>query len=74
MQMILTNHILQPFPLQTTSLFGGSSGIPTSSAALGPVGVATVPRNVNIHIHTGMFYLTNVLVRVLQREFNGIQF
>lgn len=72
--MILTSYILQPFPLQTTSLFGGSSGVPTSSVALGPVGVATIPRNVNIHIHTGMFYVTNALVRVLQRGIKSIQF
>ncbi|XP_057796956.1 uncharacterized protein LOC131012983 [Salvia miltiorrhiza] len=45
--------MVQPFPLQTTSLFGGSSGASTSHVPMGPVGVATVPRNVNIHIHTG---------------------
>ncbi|XP_047980426.1 ubiquitin-like domain-containing protein CIP73 isoform X2 [Salvia hispanica] len=45
--------MVQPFPLQSTSLFGGSSGVSTSHVPLGPVGVATVPRNVNIHIHTG---------------------
>ncbi|XP_042062960.1 ubiquitin-like domain-containing protein CIP73 [Salvia splendens] len=45
--------MVQPFPLQSTSLFGGSSGVTTSHVPLGPVGVATVPRNVNIHIHTG---------------------
>lgn len=57
-KMILTvNHLLQPFPLQTTSLFGGSSGVSTSSVPMGPLGVATVPRNVNIHIHTGILYL-----------------
>ncbi|KAL1542849.1 ubiquitin-like domain-containing protein CIP73 [Salvia divinorum] len=45
--------MVQPFPLQSTSLFGGSSGVSTSHVPMGPVGVATVPRNVNIHIHTG---------------------
>ncbi|XP_042035862.1 ubiquitin-like domain-containing protein CIP73 [Salvia splendens] len=45
--------MVQPFPLQSTSLFGGSSGVTASHVPLGPVGVATVPRNVNIHIHTG---------------------
>lgn len=55
--MIVTvNHLLQPFPLQSTSLFGGSSGVTTSHIPMGPVGVATVPRNVNIHIHTGILY------------------
>ncbi|XP_004499322.1 uncharacterized protein [Cicer arietinum] len=44
--------MVQPFPLQTSSLFGGplSSSTP---ATLGTVGVGSVPRNVNIHIHAG---------------------
>ncbi|XP_050892990.1 ubiquitin-like domain-containing protein CIP73 isoform X4 [Lathyrus oleraceus] len=43
----------QPFPLQTSSLFGGplSSSTP---ATLGTVGVGTAPRNVNIHIHAAI--------------------
>lgn len=45
--------MVQPFPSQTTSLFGGSSGASVSPVAMGPVGVTSVPRNVNIHIHTG---------------------
>ncbi|KAK2452202.1 ubiquitin domain-containing protein CIP73 [Trifolium repens] len=42
--------MVQPFPLQTSSLFGGplSSSTP---ATLGTVGVGSAPRNVNIHIH-----------------------
>ncbi|KAK4429464.1 Ubiquitin-like domain-containing protein CIP73 [Sesamum alatum] len=45
--------MVQPFPLQTSSLFGASSGVSPSPMAMGPVGVASIPRNVNIHIHTG---------------------
>ncbi|KAL0314484.1 UNVERIFIED_CONTAM: Ubiquitin-like domain-containing protein CIP73 [Sesamum angustifolium] len=45
--------MVQPFPLQTNSLFGASSGVSPSPMAMGPVGVASIPRNVNIHIHTG---------------------
>ncbi|KAL9999816.1 hypothetical protein Hdeb2414_s0460g00898641 [Helianthus debilis subsp. tardiflorus] len=36
--------MVQPFPLQTSSLFGGSAG---------PVGIGAVPRHLNIHIHPG---------------------
>ncbi|KAL2241930.1 UNVERIFIED_CONTAM: Ubiquitin-like domain-containing protein CIP73 [Sesamum indicum] len=42
-----------PFPLQTSSLFGGSSSVELNPVAISPVGVGNVPRNVNIHIHTG---------------------
>lgn len=43
---------LQPFPLQTSSLFGAS--VPSSNPAnVGPVGVGNVPRHINIHIHAG---------------------
>ncbi|KAG8378028.1 hypothetical protein BUALT_Bualt08G0095600 [Buddleja alternifolia] len=47
--------MVQPFPLQTSSLFGGSTsaGVSSTPVAMGPVGVGSVPRNVNIHIHTG---------------------
>ncbi|KAL0360461.1 UNVERIFIED_CONTAM: Ubiquitin-like domain-containing protein CIP73 [Sesamum radiatum] len=45
--------MVQPFPLQTSSLFGASSGVSPNPMAMGPVGVASIPRNVNIHIHTG---------------------
>jgi len=50
--VILIMCYFQPFPLQTSSLFGGplSSSTP---ATLGPVGVGSAPRNVNIHIHAG---------------------
>ncbi|XP_028766190.1 large proline-rich protein BAG6 isoform X2 [Neltuma alba] len=44
--------MVQPFPLQTSSLFGSS--VPSSSpATFGTVGVGSAPRNVNIHIHAG---------------------
>ncbi|XP_027941483.1 ubiquitin-like domain-containing protein CIP73 isoform X2 [Vigna unguiculata] len=42
----------QPFPLQASSLFGGS--LPSSTPAnLGTIGIGSAPRNVNIHIHAG---------------------
>ncbi|XP_068313634.1 uncharacterized protein [Pyrus communis] len=42
--------MVQPFPLQTSSLFGGS--VPQSNpTSFGPVGIGSAPRNVNIHIH-----------------------
>ncbi|KAK4434666.1 Ubiquitin-like domain-containing protein CIP73 [Sesamum alatum] len=45
--------MVQPFPLQTSSLFGGSPSVELNPVAMSPVGVGNVPRNVNIHIHTG---------------------
>ncbi|KAL9144553.1 hypothetical protein ABFS82_14G303300 [Erythranthe guttata] len=45
--------MVQPFPLQTSSLFGNSSGVAPNLVATNPIGVGNVPRNVNIHIHTG---------------------
>ncbi|KAK4276466.1 hypothetical protein QN277_014613 [Acacia crassicarpa] len=44
--------MVQPFPLQTSSLFGGSVP-PSTPATFGTVGVGNAPRNVNIHIHAG---------------------
>ncbi|XP_071702231.1 uncharacterized protein [Rutidosis leptorrhynchoides] len=44
--------MVQPFPLQTNSLFGGQP-TPFSSATVGSVGVGPVPRNINVHIHAG---------------------
>ncbi|KAM0967563.1 hypothetical protein FF1_016086 [Malus domestica] len=42
--------MVQPFPLQTSSLIGGS--VPQSNpVSFGPVGIGSAPRNVNIHIH-----------------------
>ncbi|KAG6699566.1 hypothetical protein I3842_08G072800 [Carya illinoinensis] len=39
--------MVQPFPLQTSSFFGGS--VPQSNP--GPVGIGITPRHINIHIH-----------------------
>ncbi|KAJ6406007.1 hypothetical protein OIU84_013883 [Salix udensis] len=44
--------MVQPFPLQTNSLFG-SSVPPSNPMAFGPVGAGNAPRHVNIHIHAG---------------------
>ncbi|KAL2318877.1 hypothetical protein Fmac_032753 [Flemingia macrophylla] len=44
--------MVQPFPLQTSTLFGGP--VPSSTpATLGTIGIGNAPRNVNIHIHAG---------------------
>ncbi|KAG7971536.1 hypothetical protein I3843_07G139600 [Carya illinoinensis] len=44
--------MVQPFPLQTSSLFGGS--VPQSNPmTFGPVGIGSAPRHINIHIHAG---------------------
>ncbi|OVA16024.1 Ubiquitin domain [Macleaya cordata] len=45
--------MVQPFPLQTSSLFGGSAAPPPNPGLLVPVGLGDSPRNVNIHIHAG---------------------
>ncbi|KOM49039.1 hypothetical protein LR48_Vigan07g274300 [Vigna angularis] len=43
---------LGPFPLQTSSLFGGP--LPSSTPGnLGSIGIGGAPRNVSIHIHAG---------------------
>ncbi|KAK4781429.1 hypothetical protein SAY86_015531 [Trapa natans] len=42
--------MVQPFHLQTHSLFGVP---PVNPVAFGPVGVGNPPRNINIHIHAG---------------------
>ncbi|KAF5183891.1 Ubiquitin-like domain-containing protein cip73 [Thalictrum thalictroides] len=43
--------MVQPFPLQTSSLFGGSASSPANFGTMGPVGPGDALRNVNIHIH-----------------------
>ncbi|XP_062163600.1 ubiquitin-like domain-containing protein CIP73 isoform X2 [Alnus glutinosa] len=44
--------MVQPFPLQTSSLFGGA--VPQSNpVTFGPVGIGNAPRHINIHIHAG---------------------
>lgn len=45
--------MVQPFPLQASSLFASSSPNPSNTGTLGPVAVGNIPRNVNIHIHAG---------------------
>ncbi|KAK6939043.1 Ubiquitin-like domain [Dillenia turbinata] len=42
--------MVQPFPLQTSSLVGGPVS-PLNPVSLGPVGIGSAPRNINIHIH-----------------------
>ncbi|GAV56706.1 ubiquitin domain-containing protein [Cephalotus follicularis] len=44
--------MVQPFPLQTSSLFGGSVP-PLNSMSFAPIGIGNAPRHVNIHIHAG---------------------
>ncbi|XP_054799459.1 uncharacterized protein LOC129303903 isoform X2 [Prosopis cineraria] len=61
--------MVQPFPLQTSSLFGGS--VPSSTpATFGTVGVGNAPRNVNIHIHAGTS-LSPIVSAIGSRPNNG---
>ncbi|XP_059633834.1 ubiquitin-like domain-containing protein CIP73 [Cornus florida] len=47
--------MVQPFPLQTSSLFASSVAAPTlNPGTIGPIGIGNVPRHVNIHIHTAV--------------------
>ncbi|KAI3854022.1 hypothetical protein MKW92_028271 [Papaver armeniacum] len=45
--------MVQPFPLQTSSLFGGAAATQTNAGIPVPVGLGDTPRHVNIHIHAG---------------------
>ncbi|KAL9994115.1 hypothetical protein Hdeb2414_s0950g00965601 [Helianthus debilis subsp. tardiflorus] len=45
--------MVQPFPLQTNSLFGANA-TPINSTGFGPVGIGAVPRHINVHIHAGI--------------------
>ncbi|XP_010266100.1 PREDICTED: large proline-rich protein bag6-B [Nelumbo nucifera] len=46
--------MVQPFPLQTSSLFSGASATSRANPGnMGPFGLGDVPRNINIHIHAG---------------------
>ncbi|XP_076897623.1 ubiquitin-like domain-containing protein CIP73 isoform X3 [Bidens hawaiensis] len=45
--------MVQPFPLLTNSLFGGNA-TGFSSMDFGPVGMGAVPRNINVHIRSGI--------------------
>ncbi|KAL3514839.1 hypothetical protein ACH5RR_027556 [Cinchona calisaya] len=47
--------MVQPFPFQTSSLFGSAASAPSNPGAFGPVGIGNVSRHVNIHIHTAPF-------------------
>ncbi|XP_021802571.1 large proline-rich protein BAG6 isoform X5 [Prunus avium] len=61
--------MVQPFPLQTSTMFGGS--VPQSNPmTFGPVGVGSAPRNVNIHIHAGTS-LAPIVSAVGARGSNG---
>ncbi|KAG8493706.1 hypothetical protein CXB51_011734 [Gossypium anomalum] len=61
--------MVQPFPLQTRSLFSGSHS-PSNSVTVGPVGVGNAPRHINIHIHPGTA-LSPVVSAVGNRTNNG---
>ncbi|KAE9592668.1 putative ubiquitin [Lupinus albus] len=61
--------MVQPFPLQTSSLFGGL--VPSSTPpTFGAVGIGSVPRNVNIHIHAGTT-LAPIVSSIGSRPNNG---
>ncbi|XP_057423073.1 ubiquitin-like domain-containing protein CIP73 isoform X2 [Lotus japonicus] len=61
--------MVQPFPLQTSSLFGGPA--PSSTpASLGTIGIGSAPRNVNIHIHAGTS-LAPIVSAIGSRPNNG---
>ncbi|KAI3812953.1 hypothetical protein L1987_17666 [Smallanthus sonchifolius] len=45
--------MVQPFPLQTNSLFAGNA-TPINPTGFGPVGIGAVPRHINVHIHAGI--------------------
>ncbi|KAL1351790.1 hypothetical protein HN51_015659 [Arachis hypogaea] len=61
--------MVQPFPLQTNSLFGGP--IPSSTPpAFGAIGIGSAPRNVNIHIHAGTA-LAPIVSAISSRTNNG---
>ncbi|KAI4317007.1 hypothetical protein L6164_024921 [Bauhinia variegata] len=61
--------MVQPFPLQTNSLFGGSVS-PSSPATFGGIGIGTAPRNINIHIHAGTS-LAPIVSAISSRPING---
>ncbi|KAK3001189.1 hypothetical protein RJ639_021894 [Escallonia herrerae] len=57
--------MVQPFPLQAGSLFGGSGVSPVTPGAFG-----AVPRHININVHTGVS-LVRLLSAVGPRTTNG---
>ncbi|XP_019413709.1 PREDICTED: large proline-rich protein BAG6-like isoform X1 [Lupinus angustifolius] len=60
--------MVQPFPLQTSSLFSGP--VPSTPPTSGAVGIGSVPRNVNIHIHAGTS-LAPIISSIGSRPNNG---
>ncbi|XP_019453374.1 PREDICTED: large proline-rich protein BAG6-like isoform X2 [Lupinus angustifolius] len=60
--------MVQPFPLQTRSLFSGP--VPSTPPTFGAVGIGSVPRNVNIHIHAGTS-LAPIVSSIGSRPNNG---
>nr|XP_043622612.1 ubiquitin-like domain-containing protein CIP73 [Erigeron canadensis] len=46
--------MVQPFPLQTNSLFGSHVNPTVDTGGFGPIGGGAVPRHLNIHIHAGV--------------------
>ncbi|EXB88236.1 Large proline-rich protein BAG6 [Morus notabilis] len=60
--------MVQPFPLQTSSLF--SSVPPVNPMTFGSAGIGNAPRNINIHIHAGTS-LAPIVTAVGPRGSNG---
>ncbi|KAL8459221.1 hypothetical protein ACS0TY_036627 [Phlomoides rotata] len=61
--------MVQPFPLQNSSLFGGLSGVTTNPMSMSTLGIGSVPRSVNIHINTrGSFPPPTMADRVYNGE------
>ncbi|XWS14398.1 hypothetical protein CRYUN_Cryun35bG0005900 [Craigia yunnanensis] len=61
--------MVQPFPLQTSSLFSGSHS-PANPLTVGPVGIGNAPRHINVHIHAGTA-LAPMVSAVGNRTING---
>ncbi|KAG8654518.1 hypothetical protein MANES_05G140700v8 [Manihot esculenta] len=61
--------MVQPFPLQANSIFGGSALQPNPTN-FSHVGIGSAPRNVNIHIHAGTS-LAPVVSAIGTRASNG---
>lgn len=62
--------MVQPFPLQTNSLFGGPVP-PSNPVAFGPVGIGSPPRHINIHIHAGGSSLAPIVSALGSRASNS---
>ncbi|CAH1433441.1 unnamed protein product [Lactuca virosa] len=46
--------MVQPFPLQTNSLFDSHANANANPGAYSPIGIGGIPRHINIHIHAGV--------------------